>query len=94
MFGVSANRYFTDICSITVVTLALFQRSVMNRVRWVVLCLSQDGACTESFENFRDISLKGGLSNNITLNPPLFSLENTFKLAWFGKCVNNYAKVL
>ncbi len=47
-------------------------------VRWVVLCLSQDGACTESFENFRDNSLKGDLSNDITLNPPLFSLVNTF----------------
>jgi hypothetical protein len=134
------QRYFTDICSIAVVTLALFQRSVMDLkkcgkqikrkqlaiqhtpaiqvifylkrrwckkickiqitlpiihpmlginnclqiietgVRWVVLCLSQDGACTESFENFRDKSLKGGLSNDITLNPPLFSLENTFKV--------------
>jgi hypothetical protein len=45
----------------------------------MVLCLSQDGACTDSFENFRDNSLKGGLTNYITLTPPLFSLENTFK---------------
>jgi hypothetical protein len=44
----------------------------------VVLCLSHDGACTDSFENFREISLKGDLSNNITPNPPLFSLVNTF----------------
>jgi hypothetical protein len=50
-----------------------------NRVRRVVLCLSQDGACTDSFENFRENSLKGDLSNDITLNPPLFSLVNTFK---------------
>ncbi len=50
-----------------------------NRVRWVVLCLSQDGACTDSLENFRENSLKGDLSNDITLNPPLFSLVNTFK---------------
>ena len=35
----------------------------------MVLCLSQDGACTDSFENFLDNSLKGGLSNDITLNP-------------------------
>ncbi len=35
--------------------------------------------CTDSFENFRDNSLKRGLSNDITLNPPLFSLVNTFK---------------
>ncbi len=45
----------------------------------MVLCLSQDGACTESSENFRDKSLKGDLSNDVTLNPPLLSLENTFK---------------
>ncbi len=50
-----------------------------NRCSLSGLCLSQDGACTDSFENFRDNSLKGGLSNNITLNPPLFSLVNTFK---------------
>jgi hypothetical protein len=45
----------------------------------VVLCLSHDGACTDSFENFREIIFKGDLSNDITLNPPLFSLVNTFK---------------
>ncbi len=50
-----------------------------NNFRWVVLCLSHDGACADSFENFREISLKGGLSNDITLSPPLFSLVNTFK---------------
>ncbi len=53
-----------------------------NRVRWVVLCLSHDGACTDSFENFRENSLKGDLSNNITPKPPLFSLVNTFKEHW------------
>jgi hypothetical protein len=47
----------------------------------VVLCFSQDGACTDSFENFRENSLNGDLSNNITLNPPLFSLVNTFNIA-------------
>jgi hypothetical protein len=50
-----------------------------NRVCGAVLGLSQDGACTDSFENFRENSLKGDLSNNITLNPPLFSLVNTCK---------------
>jgi hypothetical protein len=45
----------------------------------VVLCLSHDGACTDSFENFRGISLKRDLLNDITLNPSLFSLINTFK---------------
>ncbi len=37
------------------------------------------GACTDSFENFRENSLKGDLSNDITLNHPLFSLVNAFK---------------
>ncbi len=50
-----------------------------NRVRWVVLGLSEDGACTDLFENFSVNSLKGGLSNATTFNPPLFSLVNTFK---------------
>ncbi len=50
-----------------------------NRVRSVVLCLSQEGACTDSYENFRENSLKGDLSNDITLNPPLLSLVNAFK---------------
>ncbi len=45
----------------------------------MVLCLSHDGACTDSFENFREINLKGDLSNDVTLNPPLFSLVSTFK---------------
>jgi hypothetical protein len=55
-----------------------------NRVRWVVLCLSQDGASTDSVENFRENSLKGDLSNDIILNPPLFSLVNTFNMEMGG----------
>ncbi len=47
----------------------------------MVLCLSQDAPCTDSFENFRDNSLKGGLSNAATFNPPLFSLVDTFKVS-------------
>ncbi len=58
-----------------------------NRVPWVVLCLSQDGACTDSFENFRENSLKGDLSNDITLNPPLFSLVNTFNSGFCNGCI-------
>ena len=53
-----------------------------NRVRGTVLGLLQDGACTDLFENFSENSLKGDLLNDITLNPPLFSLVNTFK----GSC--------
>ncbi len=51
-----------------------------NRVRWVVLGLSQDGACTDLFENFSENSLKGDLPNDTTLTPPLFSLVNTFNI--------------
>jgi hypothetical protein len=50
-----------------------------HRVRWVVLGLSQDGACTDLFENLSVNSLKGDLSNATTFNPPLFSLVKTFK---------------
>ncbi len=50
-----------------------------NRVRGAVLYLSQDGACTNLFENFSENNLKGALSNDTTDNPPLFSLVNTFK---------------
>ena len=51
-----------------------------NRLRWVVLGLSQDGACIDLFENHSENSLKEDLSNITTFNPPLFSLVNTFKL--------------
>jgi hypothetical protein len=50
-----------------------------NRVRWLVLGLSQDGACIDLYENHSENSLKGDLSNDTTVNPPLFSLVNTFK---------------
>jgi hypothetical protein len=51
-----------------------------NRVRWEVLGLLQDGACTDLSENFSEDSLKGDLSNDIIVSRPLFSLVNTFKL--------------
>jgi hypothetical protein len=50
-----------------------------NRVCGAVLGLSQDGASTNLFENFRENSLKRDLSNDTTANTPLFSLANTFK---------------
>ncbi len=50
----------------------------INRVRWVVLDLLQDGACTDFFENLIENSLKGDLSNATTFNPPLFPLVDTF----------------
>ncbi len=62
--------------------------NIRNRVRGAVLCLSQDGACTNLLENFSENCLKGYLSNDTTLNPPLFSLVNTFKGSCFFICVN------
>ncbi len=50
-----------------------------NRVRVAVLGLSQDRACTNLFENFRENRLKQDQSNDTTVNPPHLSLVNTFK---------------
>jgi hypothetical protein len=63
-------------------TIALLGRETIdrNRVRGAVLCLSQDGACSNLCENFRENSLKRDLSNDTTVIPPLFSLVNTFNL--------------
>ncbi len=60
-----------------------------SRARRAVLGLSQDWACTDSFENFRKNSIKGDLSNNITLNPPHFSLVNTFNILCFHHSVSS-----
>jgi hypothetical protein len=51
-----------------------------NRLRWVVLGPSQDGACIDLFENHIENSLMEDLSNITTFNPPLFSLVITFNL--------------
>jgi hypothetical protein len=51
-----------------------------NRVRGAVLGLSQDGACTDLYENLSVNSVKGYLSNDTTFKPPLFSLVNTFNI--------------
>jgi hypothetical protein len=53
-----------------------------NRVRWVVLGLSEDGTFTDLVENLSVNSLKGDLSNAITFNLPLFSLVNTFTVVY------------
>jgi hypothetical protein len=42
-----------------------------NSVRWEVLGLSQDVACTDLVENLSKNSLKGDLWNAYTFNPPL-----------------------
>ncbi len=73
MWKCAAAQHYADICK------QLLISNDRNMVRWVVLGLSEDGACTDLFENLIVNSLKGGLSNATTFNPPLFSLVNTFK---------------
>jgi hypothetical protein len=51
-----------------------------NRVPRLVLVLLQDGACMDLYENRSENSLKGDPSNDTTVNPPLFSLVNTFNI--------------
>jgi hypothetical protein len=51
-----------------------------NRVRRVVLGLSENGACADLFENLSLNSIKGDLSNATTFNPSFFSLVNTFNV--------------
>jgi hypothetical protein len=60
-------------------------RKNKNRVCGAVLGLSQDGASTNLFENFREISLKRVLSKDDTVNPSLFPLVNTFNVKTFEK---------
>ncbi len=71
--------FFIHLRHYSVIWKQLLFANYRNRVHWVVLGLSQDGACTDLFENFSENSLKGDLSNDTTLNQPLFSLVNTFK---------------
>jgi hypothetical protein len=73
-----AARHYAVICK------QLLNANDINRVRWVVLELLQDGACTDFFENLRENSLKRDLSNATTFNPPLFSLVDTFKNMYTG----------
>ncbi len=65
-------------CDTTVIGKQLFISNDKNRVRWVVLGLLQDGACTDLVENLSVNSLKGDLWNATPFNPPLFSLHNIF----------------
>ncbi len=61
-----------------------------NRVRWLVLGLSQDGACMDLYENHSENKVKGDLSNDTTVNPPLFSLVNTFKTISGARLLINF----
>ena len=68
-----ANNFSSDVGK------QLFISNDRNRVRWLVLVLLQDVACMDLYENHSENSLKGDPSNDTTVNPPLFSLVNTFK---------------
>jgi hypothetical protein len=70
--------FFIKLRHYTVIGKQLLISNDWNRVRWVVLGLLQDGACTELVENLSVNSSKGDLSNATTFNPPLFPLDNTF----------------
>ncbi len=55
----------------------------------IIVGLSQSGACIDLNDNHSEYSLKGNLSNaTTTVNPPLFSLGNTFKGTWYGMYAN------
>ena len=77
-----AARHYAVICK------QLLISNDTNRVRWVVLGLSEDGAFTDLLENLT--SLTGDLSNAITFNPPLFSFVNTFKLKIVPRCLGGW----
>ncbi len=67
-----AARYYA------VIWKQLFISNERNRVRRVVLGLSEDGACTDLFENLSVNSLGRPIEFATTFNPSLFSLLNTF----------------
>ncbi len=71
--------FFISLRHYTVIGKQLLLSNDRNRVRCAVLGLSQDGACTDLFENLSVNSIKGDLSNATTFKLPLFSLDNTFK---------------
>jgi hypothetical protein len=80
MWHASFADFFIQLRRNTVIWKQLLFANDRNRVRGAVLGLSQDGACTDLFENLSVNSLKGDLSNATTFKPPLFSLVNTFNL--------------
>ncbi len=66
----------------TVIGKQLLITNDWNSLRWAVLGLSGDGACTDLFENLCVNSFKGDLLNACNFNPPLFSTVNTFKFRY------------
>jgi hypothetical protein len=74
----SFTDFFVHLRRNTAIWKQLLFANDRNRVRGAVLCLSQDGACTDFFENLSVNSLKEDPSNATPFKPPLFSLVNTF----------------
>jgi hypothetical protein len=60
--------FFSKLRRYTVIWKQLLFANDRNRVRGAVFGLSQDGACTNLFQNFREHSLKQDLSNDTTVN--------------------------
>ncbi len=68
--------FFISIRQYTIIGKQLLFSNDRNRAGGAVLGLSQDGARTNLFENFRENSFKRDLSNDTIASPPL--LVNTF----------------
>jgi hypothetical protein len=77
-WNASFKDFFIKLRRYTAIWKQLLFANYRNRVRGAVLGLSQDGYCTDLFENLSMNSLKGDLPNATTFKPPLFSLVNTF----------------
>jgi hypothetical protein len=76
----SFQDFFISLRHNTVIGKQLLHSNNRNKVRGAVFSLSQDGASTNLFENFRENSLKErDLPNDTTANTPLFSSASTFK---------------
>ena len=82
----TSGRMYKKVCDVKSVThpntVPLLENNYcvqMIEAGFAVLGLSQDGACTDLFQNLSVNSLKGDLSNATTFKLPLFSLDNTFK---------------
>ncbi len=78
--------FFIQLRCYTAIGKQLLFANNRNRIRAAVLGLSQDRACTNLIENFRENILKQDLSNGATVSPPHFSLVNTFHM---GNCFEN-----
>ncbi len=65
----SFTDFFIKLRRYTAIWKQLLFANYRNRVRGAVLGLSQDGACTDLFENLCVNRLKGDLSNILSVHP-------------------------